>query len=282
MSIEALNNALTGLSTHQAALGVIANNIANANTEGYVRKVAQLESIVLDGRGSGVRIADIQRQVDENLLSERRRQLGELNKAQVIDDYYFQIQNLFGAPADNSSIAQQVTELSNAFEDLANFPEDTFNAQDVVRTGEVLAEALNFNYQTLQGLRAQADQQIEEVVDEINALLDEIDTLNVKVVQSENRALTTGELRDQRDVAINRLSELIDISTFERSSGDVVISTTGGKLLLDVDPAVIQFTAANDLVSGIDYDPERVTPPGDEGVLSGILVNDFDSNDDIT
>ena len=69
-----LTSAISGLSTAQAGLDVVSNNIANVNTEGYTRKVFVPESVVLSGQGAGVRIGDIINNVDQNLLRDLRKQ----------------------------------------------------------------------------------------------------------------------------------------------------------------------------------------------------------------
>ena len=68
MSLNAATStALSGLSTAQAGLRATANNIANVNTEGYDRRVVELQSRLLGGVGVGVEIAQIKRIVDEFL-----------------------------------------------------------------------------------------------------------------------------------------------------------------------------------------------------------------------
>ena len=75
MSLNAvLANALSGLSVAQNALAVTANNVANVNTEGYSRQVAQQEAVVLDGRGAGARALPTTRAVDELLVGREREQ----------------------------------------------------------------------------------------------------------------------------------------------------------------------------------------------------------------
>ena len=53
--ISALANARSGLAVAQHALDVTANNVANVNTTGYARKLAQQEAVVLNGHGAGAR-----------------------------------------------------------------------------------------------------------------------------------------------------------------------------------------------------------------------------------
>ena len=68
-----LSNALSGLAVAQNALTVTSNNVANVNTEGYSRQVAQQEALVIDGRGAGAQALATTRMVDE-LLSARLRE----------------------------------------------------------------------------------------------------------------------------------------------------------------------------------------------------------------
>jgi flagellar hook-associated protein 1 FlgK len=71
MSLNAsLNTALTGLQVSQSLMRVTSNNIANAGTEGYTRKIGSLGSLSLGDVGAGVRIEDVTRQVDNFLVKQ--------------------------------------------------------------------------------------------------------------------------------------------------------------------------------------------------------------------
>ena len=77
MSLSAvLSNAMSGLAVAQNALSVTSSNVANVNTEGYTRKLAQQEAVVIDGRGAGARATDTTRAVDEFLGARLREQQG--------------------------------------------------------------------------------------------------------------------------------------------------------------------------------------------------------------
>ena len=73
-----LQSALSGLQANQSVLQVISNNIANVNTDGYSRKVAEPQSVSLDGVGAGVRLGNVTRNVDRNLVSEAHLALSSL------------------------------------------------------------------------------------------------------------------------------------------------------------------------------------------------------------
>ncbi|MBL8670900.1 MAG: flagellar hook-associated protein FlgK, partial [Alphaproteobacteria bacterium] len=283
MTIAALHNALTGLQTSQRALGIISSNIANANTEGYTRKIPGLESLVLDGRGAGVQLAKIIRNVDEYMMRDRRNELSGLKANETLKDYYTQLQDLFGSPQSSDSIAHQMTSLNNAMQVLAINPQDTFAAKNIVNIAQETARQLNVAYERMQDLRSKADTEIGTRVDEINGLLQQIDTYNVQISRDVALSQDGGDLRDKRDVALNRLSELIDISYFERPEGDVAISTRAGRVLLDVDAQTVTHATANLLSSGLQYDIDTVPPPGLAGAIGGLFVGDVtNAGNDVT
>src|SRR3954454_20871771 len=102
MSLKAvLSNALSGLAAAQNAMTVTANNVANANTEGYSRQLPQQEAQAIGGRGTGARIAATTRAVDELLTDRLREKQGRAGRSGVLDDVHGKIQDLvFGAPGD--------------------------------------------------------------------------------------------------------------------------------------------------------------------------------------
>jgi flagellar hook-associated protein 1 len=89
MSLAAtLANALSGLTVAQRALSVTANNVANANTEGYVRKVLSQEAVVIGNRGAGVQASEISRITDQFLIAEVRRQASVAGHSEALGRYH--------------------------------------------------------------------------------------------------------------------------------------------------------------------------------------------------
>src|SRR3954469_2645748 len=93
----ALNTALSGLQVAQSAIQVTSNNITNANTPGYSRKIANLETVVLGNTGAGVNMASVTRQVDNYLAREARSSSSDLTSLTTQNSYYEQMQSLFGS-----------------------------------------------------------------------------------------------------------------------------------------------------------------------------------------
>ncbi|MCP5366054.1 MAG: flagellar hook-associated protein FlgK [Hyphomicrobiales bacterium] len=242
--VLALRTAQSGLLTHQAALDAIANNVANVNTDGYSRKIVQLESRVVDGTGAGVQIGEITRSIDEGLLRSLRTELSNYSSLDVRTNYYDRLQELFGTPDDNTSISHLLTELSNALESLAVRPDQALEQAEVARWGAEVTSRLQDMSDVIQELRRQADVAIATAVTEINDLVARIGDLNDKIVRNSSVGQDVTDLKDQRDLALDRLSELVDISYFNRGDGDIVVYTTGGRTLVDNIPGVLTHDAA--------------------------------------
>src|SRR4051812_48278862 len=149
----ALRTAQSGLLTNQQILNTVANNVANANTPGYSRKVAHTEQRVLSGVGSGVQIGEISRRVDEGLLNSLRRQMSQVSTYSVQDDYYARTQELFGTPEDNTSLAHILSNFTSAIETLAVSPDKTLEQSDAVRSASEVSQMLRDMTDVIQDLR---------------------------------------------------------------------------------------------------------------------------------
>jgi len=209
----ALRAAQSGLLSTQSAVDATAKNIANVNTEGYSRKIVNFDNRVLAGQGSGVEISAFSRAIDDGLVEDLRRELSEMKKLDTQLPYYERIQNLFGAPGDNTSISHIIGEFEQAAEALALSPDKTLEQNELVRYASEVALKLQGMTQEIQALRAQADQDIEDVVNQINSLTGEIADANDQIIRSEAISNDITDLEDKRDLALTRLSELVEINT---------------------------------------------------------------------
>ncbi|NKB56780.1 MAG: flagellar hook-associated protein FlgK [Alphaproteobacteria bacterium] len=267
----ALKTALSGIQANQSALQVTSNNIANVNTVGFTRKSAEFEARRLDLTGAGVNIADISRSVDEFLLRQVQEQQGSVAALSARERFLSQIQGIFGTPSSDDTIASGLTTLNNDFETLALTPESESARFEVVNNARKLTVQLNQLSDSLQTLRAEADQSISSATAEITNQLQFISTLNARIAEAQARGQPTGELRDQRDLALARVNELVDIRTFESGSGKISIFTSSGQTLLSEGSALtVSHTAAAQTDASIAY-----VQPGDAnypGPIAGIFA----------
>lgn len=276
MSISlALQTALSGIQASQLALQVNANNIANVNTDGFTRKQVELSPRRLVDLGAGVDVIDVTRNVNQFLVEQVRDQSGKLAAINAREQFLSQIQGFLGTPDNNDTFAAGLTTLNNNFETLALSPESDaarFTAVNDARKTMVQISQLTT---AIQSLRAEADQSISTGIDTINQQLTFVENLNSKIAQAVASNEPDGELRDQRDVAIAQISQLIDIRTFEAGSGKVSIFTGGGRTLLSEGSL---FSLSHNSASQTDASTAFVQP-GDAnypGSIDGIYVGTAD------
>ncbi|HEY5606926.1 MAG TPA: flagellar hook-associated protein FlgK [Alphaproteobacteria bacterium] len=229
----ALFNAISGLQSSQRAIDVTAQNVANVNTVGYSRKVVHQQARTLAGQGAGVEISEIARVVNEALLKELQITGGTMSASKVTADYFNQLQNLFGSPESESSLSAALTDLAAKFQALSVTPEDVSARIEVTAAARILAQKLRDTSTKIESLRTQADQEIGNVIVDLNTQLETIHDLNLRIAEAKATGFETPDLEDQRDRALAKVGEYIDITYFKRSNGEIVVMTTSGRTLVD-------------------------------------------------
>ena len=269
----ALRTAQSGLLSNQQALNTISNNVANVNTEGYSRKIVTFKSVAVAGVGAGVRVSDIVRRIDEGLLKSLRTESSQYSELTAKETYYTRLQELFGSPGDNTSISHLLEDFAEAAELLAVSPDQTIEQAELVRRASDVANKLVAMSATIQDLRLQSDQFIAEGVSQINEITSRVGGLNDEIISNTSVGRDVTDLKDQRDLEIDKLAKLVDISYFSRDDGDVVIFTKGGRTLVDTVPPTVSHTSASSLTA---------TSTHAEGDIGGIYVGTQVAGNDIT
>ncbi len=227
-----LNTAYTGLQASNAALNTTANNIANVETKGYSRQqvttqaAEAIRSFTTYGCvGAGVDTLAIER-VRENFYDLKywanQSKLGEYESKSY---YMSTIENYY---KDDSSIKGFTTifnDFYDSIEELAKNPSDITYKQQMIGQASNLASYFNDMYINMQKLQDDVNQEIKVDVDRINSIAQEVAALNKQINTIEmNSGAVANELRDQRDLLIDELSEIVDVETEEIP---VIDNTTG-------------------------------------------------------
>jgi len=278
----ALNNAISGITAAQSALSVVSQNVANANTEGYSKKQVNQSSVVLGGTLNGVAVDDVTRLVNKFLNTELTDTVSEVRKSVAISEFYQITQSLFGTPGSDATISNDVSDLMNSVEALANRPEDAALRFEVAAMARNLANTISRTAQDVQDLRFQADIELKASVDRANESLVRIESLNDQIARGQMLGEPTGDLEDKRDLQIRKLAEEVDVRTFQRSDGKLAVFTRNGVDLVDdkrrelgYDPiaTVDANTTFNELlVFNLDTAGQRVGN-GEPLVTSGVSAN---------
>ncbi len=269
----ALRTAQSGLLGNQAAINVVANNVANVNTPNYSRKVVNFEQRVLAGFPAGIELSAVTRKIDEGLLTSLRLQYTEFNVLDVQRDYFARTQDMFGAPADDFSVAHIMSNFVSALESLADSPDKNLEQSELVRWGREISLKLQEMSVVVQDLRRQADVDIATQVGRMNELTAAISDLNDKIVRNSAVGVDVSDLADQRDASLDELSQIVDIRYFVRGDGDIVVFTSSGRTLVENVPATVTHSPASSVTPGSTYA---------EGDFGGIFVNGKTAGNDIT
>src|SRR5260221_5696167 len=134
---QALNSALSGLQVTQANIAMVAANVANADTPGYTRKV--VKQIATGGnRSVGVRVSDIQREIDLYVQRQLRVENAGASYADTRADMYSQLQNIYGQPGSSTALESVYNNFTTALQALSTSPDDPSARSAVISSAQLL------------------------------------------------------------------------------------------------------------------------------------------------
>jgi flagellar hook-associated protein 1 FlgK len=229
------------LDADQAALSVVANNVANANTPGYTVEVPdwkQNQPINVDGIqvGDGVTETGSTSQRDR-VLEERldqQQQLASASSSRLTA--LNSIQALFTPDSGSASstagdIGSDITSFFDSFSSLESNPTDNALREQVLSSASTLAGDFSSAANSLNAQSASLDQDASGVVSQVNSLTSAIAQLNTQI-QSTSPDADAGTLEDQRQQDLSQLSQLIGINQVTTENNGLSITTTSGQLLV--------------------------------------------------
>jgi flagellar hook-associated protein 1 FlgK len=226
------------LRAQQLALEVTSHNIANADTPGYTRQYAVMETTSPSSAGpagflgTGVDVTAIERVYDSFTSAQINMETQSYGDAAAKYATLQTVEPVFNESA-NAGLGNALSEFFNAWESLSTNPAGILERQAVIEKGEQMAVALRGARNSLNLVREQTNQAISQTVDQINALTAEIASLNQEIYTLESAGTEANDIRDRRDHSIEQLAEKIGISTFETDNGMVTVAIQGGPVLVE-------------------------------------------------
>jgi flagellar hook-associated protein 1 len=230
-----LSSALTSLQTNTAALKVVSGNISNLNTQGYVRRVVNLEPQTSGGQISGVQISDVQRVVDQYLNQEMLAAGGSSARYDTQSNVFDQINALLGTPGSSTSLTSQLSTVFNALGQAQLSPTSPSSQQNVVSSMQGLASSISTLSNSLAGMQSQTDGQVATDVTSVNNLLSQIYQLNTQIKLQNAAGNTDSSFLDQLDTSLQTLSQQVDVRVSQQADGSTLVSTQDGTSLVGSD-----------------------------------------------
>jgi flagellar hook-associated protein 1 FlgK len=227
---------IQALEATQGALDATSNNIANANTSGYTREVAQFSENAQtvsgsDVSGGGVTLDGLQSVRDELLNLQIQQQTSLKSSADIQSSTLQQIQSYF-TTTSGEDITSTLSAFSTSLTQLSADPTSTSAQQGVISAGQDLANSFNTTASGLTSAQSDADGQVTQAVSQINSLTAQIAQLNGQISQSTTTANNGGTIEDQRDELVQQLSALTGVSVTQTDDGETITTGNGTPLVM--------------------------------------------------
>jgi flagellar hook-associated protein 1 FlgK len=255
-----LSVGLSGLEANQVGLDTVGQNVANADTPGYVDEQVQLgavSSVQQPGfdesasklPGGGVQVLGITRLDNTYLQARSYTEQGEQGLLSAQQSGLQAVQQVFPEPS-SSGISSQLTQFWQDWSALASNPSDASTRSLLVQDASTLTSSLNQASTSLSTLSNQTVQDIQSTLQQVNTTASQIASLDQSIAQGtagqgSANASAVNELEDQRDQLVSQLSSQLGLRVTYNSDGTVNI-----------------YSGSEALVSGTNYQQLSLSSSG--------------------
>lgn len=262
---------------HTDAITTAGHNISNANTEGYSRQRVQLkefdplykpdlERAERAGMiGQGMDSQSINRVRDELLDQRITEQQHSESYWETRSKYYTMIEQIYNEP-DDVSIRSNMDKFWEGWQELSVHPESQAARQAVVTRGESLADSIKTKWEALMGVGNLINGDIEATVKQVNDYTRQIASLNAEIVRSRGMGDNPNDLLDRRDLLVDKLSKIINITSDMRDSDEFMVHLDGHVL---VQGGVARSFDLETVVDNNGYDKLVWKDTGNDAVIKG-------------
>jgi flagellar hook-associated protein 1 len=244
---SALATAMSGLRANQAALSIVSSNIANAQTPGYVSQGINQVEVTTGDTGASVLVTGVNRQLNQYIQSQLRTETAGGAYADQMANVLTQLQSVYGSPGSAGSLETTYSNFTTALQSLSTTSGSSSSQISALNAAQAMAQQLNSTTQGIQTLRTNAEQDLGISVDQANAAMTQIATLNTQLQGMNPTDPTAATLMDQRDAAINQLSQLMDIRVSTVGNNQTNIYTTNGVELVGAQASQLSFNSKGTL-----------------------------------
>lgn len=227
---------------HTDAISTAGHNISNANTEGYSRQRVQmkefdplyrpeLERAERAGMiGQGIDVQSINRVRDEMLDQRITAQQNQESYWDTRSKYYTMIEQIYNEP-DEVSVRSNMDKFWESWQELSVNPESQAARQAVVTRGESLTDAIKSKWENLMGVGSLLNSDIDSTVKQVNSYANQIAALNSEIIRSRGMGDNPNDLLDRRDLLVDKLSKLANITTDQRDPDEFMVHVDGRVLV---------------------------------------------------
>lgn len=283
-SIQLANNALRA---QQIGLQVVGQNIANANTPGYIREEVRLAPAATQQLGGlllgmGVQVVSVNQKIDQFLEERLRQATADQTGSDVQKQTYLQLEALINELSD-TDLSSSLNNFFDSVSEVLNKPDDVSTRNLAVLQGATLAQDISRLSARARQQRSDLNDRVTKSADDVNRLINEIRTLNQRITQAEGGDASSSDavgLRDQRYEALSKLASLIDIRVEEQPSGAVNVYSSGSYLVFEGLNREVEVQSTTDrglTISTLVFADSKAPVEARSGELAGL----YNSRDEI-
>ncbi len=241
-SFGAIELGKRSLMAHAQQINTAGHNISNADTEGYTRQRVQVKAFDPIYRpdltraetpgqiGQGTAIEQVTRLRDELLDQRIVAQENQESYWATREKYYVMLEQIYNEPND-VSVRTNMDRFWSAWQELSVFPDNKAARQAVVTRGESLATSIHQRFASLSGIGTMLNGDIEATVRQVNDVAHQIARINNEIVRSEAMGDNPNDLYDRRDLLVEKLGALANITTDRRDADEFMVHIDGHVLV---------------------------------------------------
>ena len=264
----ALKAAQAGINQAERQIAITSSNITNADQPGYTRKTLQstyFTTGLITLPTSGVAVAAV---TDPLLAKQVNQQSTTAGYTQTLSDYLADYSQSFGSTAgDATTLSSNLDDLTGTLQVLEQTPTDSSAKSKVISTAQAAAATINGLSNDIQAQRLQANNDISASVTDINQAIKTISDINSEIGVAQASGGGVGDLDDQRNQALQTLSQEMNVQYYTDAHDQMVVYTTNGSQLVgNTEHATVAYTPAGSVTSLTTY----------PGGFSPITINGVD------
>lgn len=224
---ESLAMAARAMQAQSFGLETVGQNMANLNTPGYSRRLAQFAEVP-PGSGGGVRIIGAPAQRDALVEARLRRELPLAGRESATAESLSVVETAIGTAGN--SLDANLTAFFDSWQALSQAPTSPIARDNVIQQGRLLARSFNEMSSRLDQSTQEADRQVRSAVNDVNTITRNIASLNGSIARA--NGADSEALKDQLGEQLDALAELANITALTNPDGSVNVTLASGRALV--------------------------------------------------
>ena len=268
-TFSGLSTALSSLIAQRQALEVSGQNVANANTVGYTRQRADLQSVDTAavrslfstplGVGSGVSSVGIARLGDDFLDARLRTQTSQAAQSDATATTFSLLESVVSEPSD-TGVAAGLQEFWSAWEDVANAPDSDATRTALLGKATTVINQIADTYRAFESQWQQARTEVSATVAQVNSTATSIAELNSEIRGVLVSGGSANELIDKRSELITELSNSVGATSRAQPDGTVNVMIGGNPIVSGDRAQAIQVEGSYVMNVAIQEPPTATSP----------------------